>query len=65
MSGVNIQICHYHKSVSQFKMTNTVMRSNEFNYILYRKGPLWESNYILNNNNSCNNNFKYCFNKLY
>lgn len=41
MSGMNIQICHYHKSVSQFKMTNIVMRSNEFNYILYRKGPLW------------------------
>jgi hypothetical protein len=40
MSGTNIQICHYHKSVSQFKMTNIVMRSNEFNYILYRKGPL-------------------------
>ena len=24
-----------------------------------------KSNYILNNNNSCNNNFKYCFNQLY
>ena len=32
---------------------------------IIRSQQLYKSKKTLTNNNSCNNNFKYCFNKLY